>query len=174
MWMLHVMFIWNYYIWIYLALGCLSHFLDEAYEAVQVSVPLHVSLEVSRHSATCHLWVCTTKMEKGIWHTGQKSPEEGPSAARSVCTECVFDCEGGLRPSVSPTAPQSPLSAVLTSLSGGLTGTDASLLEAFLVVHLLFVTAALAAGDACLFFRFSRGLYSQMSFSESSWCDIWS
>lgn len=26
MWMLHVMFIWNYYIWIYLALGCLSHF----------------------------------------------------------------------------------------------------------------------------------------------------
>lgn len=144
---------------------------------MSVRLPLHLSLGASRHSATCHLWLCTTKMEKGIWHMGQKSPEDGPSAALSVCTVALVEdnFEGRLSASklVCPltSALQSPLSAVLTFLSGVfLTEEEVSLLEVFLRVHLL---VTVVDGDSCIFFFFSSGLYSQISSSESSFCDIW-
>lgn len=133
-------------------------------EIIWMSVPWHLSLGVSRHSATCHLWVCTTKMEKGIWHTGQKSPEDGSSAALPVGT--VSLASKLLCPSILTTVLKSPLSAALSLLSGDLT-----LLEVFLEVRFLLATVG---ADPFIFFFFSRGLYSQMSFSESSFCDIWS
>ncbi len=113
---------------------------------------------------------------------GQNTPEDGPSAAWSVCTVSLagIDFEGRLCSSklICPsmtTPPRSPLAAVSTFRSSDFTEYElVFLLEVML--HLLLVTVAgsVAAGDLCRFFFFSRGLYSQMSFSESSFCDIWS
>lgn len=159
--------------------------LDEVYRGGGwATVPLHVSLGMSMHSATCHLWVWTTRMEKGIWHMGQKSPEDGPSAPSSFCSvswagddfegrwwSCKLPCTSTSM--FTTTVLLSPLPAVLTFLPGDLSEVE-SLLEAFLDGHLLLAAVAGAGGGSRRFFFFSRGLYSQMSFSESFFCDIWS
>lgn len=144
-------------------------------------IPLHVSLGVSRHSATCHLWDCTTNMENGIWQMGQKCPEDGPSAVFKSRVSVSWFAEGVegvtelLCSSLSTWAAlTSPLSAALTltSLPGDLTEEGTFLLDVFLEVHLLLATVPVTDDDSRLFCFFSRGLYSQMSFSEWSFCDI--
>lgn len=149
---------------------------------IWMSVPLHLSLGVSRHSAICHLWVCTTKMLNGIWQTGQKSSDDvGSSTALSLlfCVEsCVLDAFKGklwdfklLLASSLPVVHESILSAALLfKLLSNFIETEVCFLV-FLEVLLVFLLVP--DGESFLFLFFSRGLYSQMSFSESSFCDIW-
>lgn len=144
---------------------------------IWMCVPLHVSLMLSRHSAICHLWVCTTKMLKGIWQTGQKSSDGSSLAALlSLCVESfVWDAFKGtlcdfelILVSTLPVVVRFLLSAALLFVLD-LTETEVCFLV-FLEVLLLLVPD----GESFLFLFFWSGLYSQMSFSESSFCDmIW-
>lgn len=110
---------------------------------------------------------------------GQNSSDICPSTALlslwifSVAEDVMgnsFDNNSVLS-SAPPTAADSPLSAALdfARFPCALRDGEVSFFDVFPAVHLLLETR-----DLLFFLFFSRGLYSQMSFSESLFCDIWS
>lgn len=54
----------------------------------QNTLPLESSPGVSKHSATCHCCDCTTRMENGIWQTGQKPPDSASLCWTSLDVSC--------------------------------------------------------------------------------------
>lgn len=87
-----------------------------------LSLPSPVSLRRSRHSAICHLDVCTTKMLKGIWHIGQKSPEGSWASSSPLVGAEDSSCESFCRP-----APSTAAHFLLTAVWGSAAWTGVTL-----------------------------------------------